>query len=156
MVPQLKLCELKQNSGIVSDFQKYLRNLRFSSSSEDDVSTIRKMSGHLFFYPDSLLHFLHDKIPDYNLERHLQPLKDDFIELEDPTKADGWLQSISGNSGKEQPGRRKEMMKAHSRWRDYCVEKISEADFGLSDSNVYKKEKITKNRGEDQEEASIY
>ena len=37
------------------------------------------------------------------------------------------------------------MMKAHSHWRDYCVEKISEADFGVSDNNVYKKEIITKN-----------
>ena len=49
VVPQLKLCQLKQNSGIVSDFQKYLRNLRFSSSSEDDARLFARCLNICFF-----------------------------------------------------------------------------------------------------------
>ena len=143
---QLKLCQLDMNAGIIDEFENYLRLQKFDTSTSDtDLSTVRKMKGHLFNYPDSLLQFQTDAIPDYNLGRHLTPLSEDFLEVSDPTNLNGWIQSIGGPGGKLQPGRRKEMLKSHARWRDFITEKLQATDFGNSAESFYKKEIILKN-----------
>ena len=53
---------------------------------------------------------------DYNLSRHLNPNKEEFIELPDPTVLGEWVPSIAGKSGNEKPSRRKEYLKAHARF----------------------------------------
>jgi hypothetical protein len=118
-----KLCELEPNAQLIKEFELFLKNLKFDSSSSE-LSTLRKQQGHLFLYNDSLLQFLSGRIPNYNLECHFKPMEKDFVEVEDPTSADGWIQSVGGASGKENPGRRKEMLKSHARWRDFCAEKL--------------------------------
>ena len=70
--------------------------------------------GHLFSYQDSLLVFNSERIANYSLESHVDP--NVFREVTDPTTVGEWVHSESGDGGKEQPGRRKERLKAHSRW----------------------------------------
>ena len=141
-----KLCDLEKNAGIILEFESFLRNLKFDTSSNgSDLSTIRKVKGHLFHYEDSLLQFQSKTTPHYNLERHFTPMAEDFLEVTDPTCSHGWLQSIAGPSGKDLPGRRKEMLKSHARWRDFVLEKLTRADFGSSADGLYKREISIKN-----------
>lgn len=139
-----KLCESEPNSKIIKEFELYLRSLKFDKSCSE-LSTLRKQQGHLFLYQDSLLNFLTGRNPDYNLECHFKPLESVFMEVEDPTSAGGWIQSAGGSSGRDNPGRRKEMLKSHARWRDFCIEKLRKEDFGSSAEGFIKKESVIKN-----------
>ena len=140
-----KLSELEPNVKIIQEFDMYLKTLKFKlDTTSSELSTLRKQQGHLFLYSDSLLNFLSSRIPDYNLECHFKPM-DKCVEVEDPTSAEGWIQSVGGPSGKENPGRRKEMLKSHARWRDFCTEKLRKQDFGSSAEGFIKKESLIKN-----------
>ena len=91
-----------------------------------------------------MLNFLSEKHEDYDLSQHFIPLSDGFVEVKDPTIIGGWIQSIGGPSGKSEPSRRKEMLKAHARWRDFVQEKLVDIEFGSTAEAFYKKEIIIK------------
>ena len=140
-----KLCDLEENSGIIKEFELFLRSQKFGTSSSGDLSTVRKCLGHACHYPDSLLQFQTNANPNYNLQQHFCPSSPDFLVVKDPTTLGGWIHSSGGKSGKEDPGRRKEQLKAHARWRDFVAEKLEATDFGNTSDMFYKKEIILKN-----------
>jgi hypothetical protein len=141
-----KLCDLEANSQIITEFEAFLRNVKFdTSSSGSDLSTIRKMKGHLFHYPDSLLQFQSDKIPNFSLKRYFSPNSEMFLEVKDPSVVNGWMSSVAGSSGKENPGRRKEMLKSHARFRDFVHEKLQNEDFGVGSDGLLRRELVIRN-----------
>ena len=142
---QSKLCDLEKNSIVIRDFENFLKIQKLDKTTDiSNLSSIRKAMGHLFLYPDSLLQYKTDTIADYNLERHLNPLSEDFLEVSDPTAVDGWIQTNAGDSGKLNPGRRREQLKSHARFRDYIHEKLTKTSFGSSADSYYKKEIVLK------------
>ena len=144
--PPPKLCNLEGNAEVLHDFEKFLKMQKFETASNNsNLSTIRKMTGHLFRYEDSLLNFQNSSKENYSLKRHFTPLAADFLEVEDPTIVNGWLNSVAGESGKLNPGQRKEMCKSHARWRDYVREKLENIEFGNNAEDFLKKENILKN-----------
>ena len=145
-VNQTKICELEENAIIIKEFEDFLRNLKFENpNNTGDLSTVRKNMGHLFFYPDSLLEFELTHYDAYNLMRHFTPMSDDFLQVTDPTMYDGWIHAIGGPDGKSNPGRRKEQLKTHARWRDFVAEKLTKTDFGSSAAELFKKESTINN-----------
>ena len=146
MDPPPKLCNLEGNAEVVKEFEKFLKMQKFETASNDsNLSTIRKMTGHLFRYEDSLLNFQNSSKENYLLKRHFTPQEADFLEVEDPTIVNGWLNSVAGESGKLNPGDRKEKCKSHARWRDYVREKLENTDFGNTAEDILKKDNILKN-----------
>ena len=144
--PKEKLFERKENADVISQFEEFLRNDKFETATNDsDLSTVRKMVGHLFTYDDSLLNFLNSKTEHYSLACYFNPDSEHFLEVEDPSVTNGWIQEIGGKSGKENPGRRKEKLKSHARWRDFVAEKIQGFNFGSSAEAFYRKEMMIKN-----------
>ena len=51
---------------------------------------------------------------------------------------------MGGADGKEYPIKRKDMLKAHARFRDYVYEKISVLDFGKSVEDLIRKDLVLK------------
>ena len=138
-----KLSEIPVNARIISEFTTYHKAHRFDTASNgSNLFTVRKCLGYLFLYEDSMLNFLSEKHEDYDLDKHFFPLSISFMEVKDPTIIGGWIQSIGGPSGKSEPSRRKEMLKAHARWRGFVKEKLEETDFGFTGEAFYKKEII--------------
>ena len=82
-----KLTEVEANSRFIKKFEAFLVHSKMGSSKEPrDLSSFKKQIGHLFTYEDSFLNFMTSKRgSDYNLSRHLNPNKEEFIELPDPT-----------------------------------------------------------------------
>ena len=92
-----------------------------------------------------MLKFQHDKDPNYSLMRHFTPNSDLFLEVKDPSVVQGWVNSVAGNSGKDNPGRRKEMLKSHARFRDFVQEKLENEDFGAGTEGLLRRELVLKN-----------
>ena len=92
------------NSLVVEDMQKYMEKESFvTSTNKSNLSTIRKIIGYLFKWEDSLLNFEYSKSPSFNLSRLINFQSDDHLQIRDPRD---WIDSISGDDGKENPGRR--------------------------------------------------
>ena len=145
-VDQTKVFELVENASIIDEFEEFLRSSKFDNpNNTGDLSTVRKNMGHLFFYPDSMLKYEFSQDNTYNLMLHFAPMKDNFLEVADPTTKTGWIHSIGGPDGKDNPGRRKEQLKSHARWRDYVDEKLNKTNFGSSAAELFKKESTLKN-----------
>ena len=143
---ETKLSDIEENAAVIKEFEEFLRNKSFETSTSDsNLSTIRKMTGHLFRYPDSLLQFNSERLNNYNLNCHLNPMASDFREVSDPTTVGEWLSSIAGASGKEAPGRRREQLKCHARFREYVAEKLMKVNFGFDAEGLYKRELLLKN-----------
>ena len=141
-----KMSEKESNAVIITEFEAFLRALKFDTSTSDsNLSTVRKCLGHLFLYEDSMLNFFCEKIPGYDLGLHFDPHSDGFLEVRDPTATGGWIQSLAGPSGKSEPSRRKEMLKCHARWRQFVIEKLEDVSFGSMAEAFYRKEIVIKN-----------
>ena len=91
-----------------------------------------------------MLSFQSKHIKDFNLSRHINPLAKDFLQVSDPTMVGGWIQSIGRATGKEEPGRRKEMLKSHARLRQFILEKIEKLNLGSTADAYYQKEMVVK------------
>ena len=142
---KIELDKMEKNSRIINRFEKYINNKKMDTSQDPSkLSTLRKQKGHLFTYHDSLLSFETNKDPLFNLERLTNPLSDDFLELDDPTAVDGWMRSMAGENGKEQPSRRKDALKAHARFRDFLYEELFGADFGNDTRDILKRDLVLK------------
>ena len=139
------LVKLENNSRIINRFEKYMNNKKMNKSQNPSkLSTLKKHNGHLFTYHDSLLSFESNKDPLFNLERLTNPLSNEFLELADPTAADGWLHSMAGESGKELPRRRTEALKAHARFRDFLYDELFRTDFGNDTRDLLKRNLVLK------------
>ena len=113
---------MEENSTFIKKFEAFLVHSKIGSAKEPrDLSSFKKHIAHLFTYEDSFLNFMTiQRGSDYNLSRHLNPNTEGFMELPDPTVVGEWVPSMAGESGKEKPSRRKECLKAHSRYV-HCV-----------------------------------
>ena len=138
-----KASEKLENSVFIKNFEKELRFEKFATTTSNaDLSTIKKYMGHLFFYEDSFLEYWSKIIPNFNLGQLCDLSGEEFKELTDPTG--DWVRATGGESGKEQPSRRKEQLKSHARLRDFVINQIER----ISGSNVelmLKKELVLKN-----------
>ena len=86
-----EIADAEANRSVIQDFENYMIKQKMdNTSTTSKSSTIVKALGHLFEYHDSLLHFETEKDPNFNLQRLLNPLNDDFLEIADPTAIDGW------------------------------------------------------------------
>ena len=140
-----ELDKMEKNSRIIDRFEKYVNNKKMDTSQDPSkLSTLVKHKGHLFTHHDSLLSFETNKDPLFNLERLTNPSSNDFLELNNPTAVDGWLRSMAGENGKEQPSRRREALKAHARFRDFLHEELFGADFGNDTSDILKRNLVLK------------
>lgn len=137
------LSELMLNSTIIEDFSKYIEQQKSDTCNEPaKLSTVVKAKGHMFRYQDSFLNYEYSKDPEFNLKRLVSPRANDFLELSDPSEVGGWFESISGDSGRADPGRRREMLKAHVSFRNYLYEKLMKADFGGNPEDLLKREMV--------------
>ena len=143
---QTKVCEQEENAGIIKEFEVFIRDLKFDNpNNKGDLSTIRKNLGHLFLYQDSLLEYEVAKDGKYNLMRLFTPKSTGFLEVSDPTTSSGWIRSIGGPDGKSNPGRRKEQLKSHARFRDFVEEKVKQTQFGTTGAELFRKENVINN-----------
>ena len=139
------LTDLMLNSTIIEDFGRYIESQKSDTCDEPSkLSTVLKAKGHLFRYDDSYLSYEYSKDPDFNLKRLVSPRDKDFLELSDPSEAGGWFESVSGDSGRKDPGRRREMLKAHVIFRNYLYDKLIKADFGSKAADYLKRDMVLK------------
>ena len=144
--PLEKIADVKANRSVIQDFEYFMKQQKMdNTSTPSKSSTIVKAIGHLFEYHDSLLKFETDKDASFNLQRLLNPLNDDFLEIADPTAIDGWIQRGTGPNGERLPGRCREKLKGHARFRDFLKAKLMKAEFGMSAEAYFKRDMIIKN-----------
>ena len=137
------LPKLEKNASVIEDFEKYLNHNKIGTCSDPSkLSSILKIRGHMYLYHDSFLAFEHSRDSKFNLQRLVSPKAEDFAELADPTEVDGWLASISGKDGTAAPGRRREMLKAHIKFRAYVHEKLLKEDFGKNAEDYLKRDMV--------------
>ena len=143
--PRTKLIDQNGNKEFISGFEEWHKIQVFETSQESE-DTVRKNIAYLFSYEDSLLSFNTKKFKDYNLQKHVE-LSDDgsILEVSDPTALNQWLQSIVDCNGNPMPARRREMLKAHARFRDYIQEKVSSVNFGPEVEAFVKRDSILNN-----------
>ena len=143
---QERLIDKKENRQFISDFEEWLSTRDMERNG--DKSTIKKHSGHLFNYHDSLLVFNSKKYEDYHLQKHVTKDVGPILEVCNPTLTKQWIQSLGGGDGKQFPARRREALKAHATFREYVYERISLTSFGPSVQERMDKEMILKNLNE--------
>ena len=140
------LTDLRLNAPIIEEFGRFIASQKIDSCGDPSkLSTVQKAKGHLFHYDDSYLRFEYSKDPDFNLKRLVSPKDKDFLELADPSEPGGWLESVSGDSGRKDPGRRREMLKAHVSFRNYLYQKLIKSDFGSQTEDYLKRQMVLKN-----------
>ena len=139
------LTDLMLNSTIIEDFGRFIASQKIDACEEPSkLSTVSKANGHLFRYDDSYLSYEYSKNPDFNLKRLVSPRDKDFLELSDPSEPGGWFESVAGDSGRKDPGRRREMLKAHVIFRNYLYDKLFKADFGGKTDDYLKRDMVLK------------
>ena len=131
---------MEENAKFIKDFRAHL--VLHSDSGSEGSSTISKATGNLFHYERSYLNFSMKKIEGFNLSRLLDPFDDKFLEIEDPTIADGWFQSVGGHDGKNAPGIQLQMLKDHKHLREYVLDKIRKKECGNSSEAYLVKDKV--------------
>lgn len=137
---QTKPVDYEENSSFMKEFKSHL--VLHSDSGTDGSSTISKCMGNLFYYDRSYLNFSTKNIKDFNLSRLLNPTSSEFLELEDPTIVGGWLQSMGGDDGKNEPGIQIQMLKDHSNLREFLIGKMKQIECGNSVESHLLRDKV--------------
>lgn len=141
---------LPGNKEFIEEFNQYL--MKKGESTNPDCSTITKSTGHLFTHDDSWLHWMLKKRPDFRLNQLINfEDRDKFVALKDPQS---WVESIGGDTGKENPGRQREFYKSHKQIRDFVKRKLNDADLGNDDKDFNWEQKIRSNLQRITEEVS--
>ena len=132
---------LPGNKEFIEEFSQFLK--KKGESTNPKCSTIPKSTGHLFRHDDSWLQWMLKKRPDFKLEQLIN-FKDraKFVALKDPQS---WIESIGGDTGKENPGRQREFYKSHKQLRDFVTRKLNDADLGNDDKDISWEQKIRSN-----------
>ena len=116
-----------------------------SDSGSEGSTTISKAMGNLFHYERSYLNFFISKVEDFNLNRLLDPFSENFIELEDPTILGGWLHSVGGKDGKEDPGIQLQMIKDFKHLHEFVLGRMKRLECGNSTEAYLRRDKIVDN-----------
>ena len=120
--------EEELNASFIKKFSDY------TFGKKPQNSTMNKTNGHLFTYSDSFLKFHSQNIENYNLTRHTDCFSPRFLELKDPSVHGGWLDSVAGESGLMNPGRRIEMLKAFRKLQDFVTYEINNTNLEVHNS----------------------
>ena len=135
------LSSLPGNKEFIEEFCQFLA--KKGDSTNPQSSTIVKAKNHLFRHDDAWLPCMLKKRPDFKLEQLIN-FKDraKFVALKDPQS---WVESIGGDSGKENPSRQREFYKNHKQLRDFVIRKLNDADLGNEDTDISWEQKIRSN-----------
>ena len=80
--------------------------------------------------------------PNNCLDQHFDISSEKFLQVKDPKD---WRDSSGGPCGKQKPSRRKEQLKAHSKFREFVAEKLeAHTAYDASLENMLKKEMVLK------------
>ena len=132
--------ETEDSKIFIEDFSRYLTK---RSLNESDTSTNNKAIAYLFTYHDSFFNYMLKRNPGFKLSSLIAFHDSGLVELTDPVH--GWTDSISGDSGNENPSRRREQLKNHAFLRDFVMVKLNTADFGTNLEDLMKKDKLKSN-----------
>ena len=132
--------ETEDSKVFIDDFNRYLTK---RSLNDSDTSTNNKAIAYLFKYHDSFLYYMLKANPAFKLSSLIAFHDSGLVELTDPVH--GWTDSISGDSGNENPSRRREQLKNHAFLRDFVMVKLKTADFGTKLEDLMKKDKLKSN-----------
>lgn len=138
-----KLEDLPGNAEVISKFTTFLKEQKYSTTANKNTSTIDKAKGHLFIHPHSFVAFMTDQDATFRLNRLLQFKNVDLLlEIKSPMD---WQLSEAGDSGLENPSKRRSMLKAHASFRDFLTEELEAADLGTDLESLCRKEKLRSN-----------
>ena len=126
------------NKEFIDGFVTYLKKTAISQNPKNPI--INASTSVLFRHEDSLLEYLTKKDPSFTLDRLLcfNDLQR-FKNLKDPTS---WIDQISGDDGRQNATRRKEMYKAYKRLARYILFHHGDTDFGTDFQAIYRRDKI--------------
>ena len=131
---EVKLEELPENSEVISKFTSFLKDANKSKA------TIDKTLGILFTLPYSFLRYMTNQDDTFRLNRLLQfQNTDQFLEIKSPMD---WQMSESGETGVENPTKRRAMLKAHAPFREFVLEELESADLGTDLESLVRKDKL--------------
>ena len=131
------VCDLEENKIVIQEFNQWLVK---SSAGQSTISSSLRM---LFTAKDSYLRFMKSLKADFSLDRLIDFHNGRrFISMKEPFL---WLDHISGQDGKQKPGRRKEMLKCFMRLRRFVEVKFTSADFDGDMKSILRSDKIEKN-----------
>ena len=118
-----EVSERPGNEKIITNFKEFL----VRQCHDESKSTVSLTMGHMFYYNDSWLHLMTSKDRSFTLDRLLDFKNSrNFITTSSPLN---WLAVTGGPTGKDQPSRQLEQLKAHGRFRSYLEYKANEEVF---------------------------
>ena len=142
-VKETKLEDLPGNSEVITKFETFLKEVKYSTNANKDTSTIDTIMKHLFSHPHSFLSYMNEKDPSFRLNRLFMFNDVDlFLEIKSPFE---WQMTEAGESGILNPSKRSTMLKSHAAFRDFYSEELESADMGTDVSSLYRKEKLRTN-----------
>ena len=131
---EVKLEELPGNSEVISKFTSFLKDANKSTSTIDKAIRI------LFTLPYSFLSYMTKQDSTFRLNRLLQfQNTDQFLEIKSPMD---WQMSESGESGVENPMKRRAMLKTHASFREFALDELESADLGTDLESLVRKDKL--------------
>ena len=138
----------EDNKLFIENFVQWL--VLNSTTMNEKSSTISLSTALLFRHPDSFLVNIRKTNPSFSLQ-DLLCFKDEakLVELKDPSS---WIDSIAGQDGRQNPIRRKEMMKAYKRLILFVLKQLGKTDFGTDLLSLLRRDKIRGNLKEVGEE----
>ena len=140
---QIKLEDLPGNSEFIKKFENFLKDVKFSSNSNKDTSTIDTYMKHLFSHPHSFLSYMVAQDPSFRLDRLLMFTNTDlFLEIKSPMD---WQLSEGGESGILNASKRRTMLKCHAAIRDFVEEDLQSTNFGTDLPSLLRREKLLQN-----------
>ena len=129
------------NKLFIEDFVQHV--VRNSSSMNNNSSTVSLSTSLLFRHDDSFLVYTKKKDPTFSLSKLICfQDEENFVELKDPSS---WIDDISGEDGRQNPIRRKEMYKAYKRLISFVLKELGNADFGTDLMSLLRRDKMKNN-----------
>ena len=135
------LCDVPANKEFINGFVTYIK--KNATTQNPKNPTINLSTSVLFRHEDSLLEYLTQKDSSFTLDKLLcfNDLER-FQELKNPAS---WVHQISGDDGRQNATRRKEMLKAYVRLCRYILFLLGDADFGTDVLSIVRRDKIRTN-----------
>ena len=115
--PTKELHTVSENQIFINNFSKWWQESGASFvTTNKDTSTLRNTANMLFYNPDCFLNYITSENKSFNLSRLVMFTSNNFLSVPSPVS---WVTKVGGKSGKDQPSRRKTMLKAHQNLRCY-------------------------------------
>ena len=132
------LADLPQNKKVIDGFVKHI--LLTADSNNEKNPTVSATTGKLFRHSDCWFNHQRKKNPNFSLDQ-LTCFHDDskFVQLKDPSS---WIDEIAGEDGKQNPIRRKEMVKSYKRLIQYILKLLGNEDFGSDILSILRRDKL--------------